>query len=123
MMMSTHKKILIGAVCVFALCLMLSVWIELTHAGTLPAQLDWTNPDIVDKIQIEKSASLTGTYTILSQPAAETSAFLDATNAPGDAPCYRLAYVNPSGIGPYAGPVCKTFPAIPTQTPGAFTVR
>jgi amino acid transporter len=92
-------------------------------AGTLPADLTWSNPDTLDKIQIEKGSSLAGPFATINQVAAGQTSYTDATNAPGDTACYRAAYINSSGIGPYAGPVCKTFPALPSQTPGSFTVK
>lgn len=92
-------------------------------AGTLPSILNWTNPDTVDKVQIEKAASLTGAFTMLAQIPASTITYLDATNGPGETACYRVAYFTTSGVGPYAGPVCKTFPALPSQAPGALTVN
>lgn len=93
------------------------------QAGTLPAQLDWSNPNTTDTLQLEKSSALTGTYSTLNVLTPNTKTYLDATNNPGSTSCYRLAYKSTSGIGPYAGPVCKTFPAIPSETPQTFTVK
>jgi hypothetical protein len=92
-------------------------------AGTLPAQLTWTNTDANDSIQIEKGPALTGNFAAINQVVPGTTGYTDATNAPGDTACYRVAYFNTSGIGPYAGPVCKTFPALPAQAPATFTVK
>ena len=93
------------------------------QAGTLPATLDWTNPDIVNGLQVEKSNSATGTFTSIKQLPAKTITFTDATNAPGDTACYRVAYFNTSGMSPYAGPVCKTFPASPQTAPSSLTIK
>lgn len=96
----------------------------LAQASTLSAQLDWSNPvDVTDSVQVEKSSTLAGTYSVLKQLPANSITYTDATNAPGSTACFRVAYFNTSGIGAYAGPVCKTFPATPTQTPSSFTVK
>jgi hypothetical protein len=93
-------------------------------AGTLPSTLSWANPvDITDGIQIEKAASLTGAFTIIKQTAANIVTYIDATNSPGDNSCYRIAYFNTSGVGGYAGTVCKSFPQIPAQVPATFGVN
>ena len=94
------------------------------QAGTLPAQLDWTNPlDLTDGVQVEKGASLTGPFVSIRQLPAASTTFTDLTNSAGTTACYRLAYFNTSGVGPYAGPVCKTFPAVPSQAPATPTVK
>lgn len=110
---------------IFVLCMaVLSIAsIAFAQAGTLPAQLDWSNPNTVDGIQVEKGGSLTGAFSMLKQLPANALTYTDATNNPGTTSCYRLGYFNTSGIGPYAGPVCKTFPAVPSQTPATFTVK
>ena len=93
-------------------------------AGTLPADLSWSNPiNTVDQIQIEKSGVQSGPYTVIVTMPAGATSYQDATNNPGSTQCYRAAYLNSSGVGPYAGPVCKTFPALPASSPGAFTVK
>lgn len=93
-------------------------------AGTLAATLVWTNPvDITDGVQVEKSNSVSGIFTTIKQTAGNTVQYVDATNSPGDTACYRVAYFNTSGVGPYAGPVCKTFPTVPTQAPASFGVN
>ena|SRR5712692_9312829 len=117
--MTRETPVFIGLFSVFLLC----SFGASAFAGTLPSTLDWTNPDTVDKIQIEKAASLTGAFTTLAQVPASTLTYLDATNGPGETACYRVAYFTTSGVGPYAGPVCKTFPALPSQAPGALTVK
>ena len=94
-----------------------------SFAGTLPATIAWTNTDTVDGVQIEKSNAPVGTFTTIKQIAALSITFTDPTNAPGDTACYRVAYFNTSGVGPYAGPVCKAFPTVPNQTPAGVTVN
>lgn len=107
----------------FSILCLLFLFIGSADAGTLTATLTWTNPDTIDGIQVEKSNSPTGTFGILNQIAAGTTTYADTTNSPGDQSCYRIAYFNSSGVGPYAGPVCKVFPTVPTQTPGSFVVK
>lgn len=108
---------------VLILCLVFAS-MGLAEAGTLPATLAWSNPiDVTDGIQVEKSASATGTFATIKQVPSGTITFTDAANNPGETACYRVAYFNPSGIGPYAGPICKTFPTIPAQAPATFTVN
>jgi hypothetical protein len=104
-------------------CILVIGAFQTRAANTLPAQLTWSNPDTTDKIQVEKGPAAAGTFTTIAQLPALTTTYLDATNAPGDNNCFRVAYFNASGVGPYAGPVCKNFPALPTQTPGAFIVQ
>lgn len=113
-----------------SLLLAFGAWNTRAYAapGPLQAVLDWGNPDdTTDKIQVEKGISRTGTFTgtfaSMGQLPPSTITFVDSLNSPGDTACYRIAYVNASGVGPYAGPVCKTFPALPTQTPEPFTVK
>ena len=114
--------------CYTIMALLIAVWwvawaITAHASGTLPAQLDWINSDTLNPIQIEKGSALSGPFTKIVTVPAGTITDTDATNAPGDTACYRVAYANPSGVGPYAGPVCKTFPTIPVQSPGTFTVK
>lgn len=118
-------KKLLGAVAL-VLCMVGSVVgsVYSVEAGTLPATLTWSNPtDITDGIQVEKSASVTGTFVIVNQTAVNVTTYTDATNAAGDTSCYRIAYFNTSGVGLYAGPVCKTFPTVPTVAPATFGVK
>jgi hypothetical protein len=93
------------------------------YAGTLQATLSWTNADTLNSIQVEKGNSATGTFSMLVQLAPNTITYVDATNVPSEVSCYRVAYFNNSGVGSYAGPVCKTFQALPSQSPGSFTVK
>jgi hypothetical protein len=110
--------------CMLVLLCLLVALPSLALAGTLPAQLDWANPvDTTDSIQVEKGSALAGPFAIIKQVAPGVTTYTDATNAPGETACYRVAYDNTSGVGPYAGPVCKTFQAIPSATPTPFTVK
>lgn len=106
-----------------AIILALVALVNLASAGSLPSEITWTNPDLINKIQIEKGPSFVGPFVTINQVMAGQTLYTDATNEPGETACYRLAYVNASGIGPYAGPVCKTFPALPLQTPEMLTVK
>jgi hypothetical protein len=92
-------------------------------AGTLQSHLDWTNTDTTNGIWVDKGPTLTGPFNMLVQLPAGTITYTDSTNAPGQTSCYRVAYFNVSGIGSWAGPVCKTFVPISSQTPGTFTVK
>ena len=105
---------------ILVICLLFAVPVQ---AGTLASVLSWTNPDTTDGIQIEKASSCAGAFTVLKSVPAGTTSYTDATNAPGDTPCYRVAYVNSSGIGPYAGPTGKVFPPIPAQAPTSLQVQ
>lgn len=111
---------MIGAIVLWVVCIL---WSLAAVAGTLSSDLTWQNTDLNNKIQVEKSNNATGIYTVIAQPAAGSTGYSDATNAPGDTACYRVAYFNLSGVGPYAGPVCKTFPALPSQAPASLTVK
>lgn len=115
------KKVIVSLMVVVGL--MIGGGVVAQSAGTLSATLTWQNTETTDGIQIEKSANIAGTYTIIKQTAANVTTYVDATNAAGDTACYRIAYFNTSGVGPYAGPVCKTFPIVPTQAPATFGVN
>lgn len=117
------KVITMAAIGLFGVCLILMASMAFAQAGTLPAQLDWSNTDTADTIQVEKGPALTGPFTVLNILPANTATYLDGTNSAGTLACYKVAYKSSSGIGPYAGPVCKTFPAIPSQAPASFTVK
>ncbi len=94
------------------------------QAQSLDANLQWANPvDITDSIQVEKSTSLTGSFALLKQLAPNTITYTDSTNSQGTTGCYRVAYFNTSGVGPYVGPVCKTFPQTPQTAPSSLTVK
>lgn len=92
-------------------------------AGTLKSSLAWTNTDTTNGVQVEKASSSTGVFTMLKQLLANTVSYDDVTNGSGETACYRMAYYNTSGVGPYSFVVCKTFPTVPTQAPAAFTVN
>ena len=113
------KSIVIcGLFAISLLCASVSV-----QAGTLPSDLSWTNTDSVNKVQVVKGPAIAGPFIEIAQVAAGLASFTDATNTAGDTACYKVAYINSSGPGTYAGPVCKTFPAVSQQVPGAFQVR
>ena len=114
----------IGVFAVMLIVASITVPMKAFSAGTLVSTLAWANPlNVVDGIQIEKSSSLTGVYSTLRQVAAGSVGYSDGTNGAGETACYRIAYYNTSGVGPYLGPLCKTFPTIPTQTPATFSVN
>lgn len=92
-------------------------------ANALDSVLTWTNTATTYGIQIEKSSSINGTYVMINQTAPNVSMFTDSSNVAGDTSCYRIAYFNTSGVGPYTGAVCKTFPLVPTQTPAGLGVN
>lgn len=87
------------------------------NAGTLPSVLTWTNPDTTDAIEIDKAPSCAGTFNKLTTVPAGTTTYTDATNAPGDTPCYRVEYFNASGNGPSSNTAGKSFPSLPTVAP------
>lgn len=93
-----------------------------TQAGTLQATVNWSNPDMTNGIRLEKAAVATGPFTLLALLGATSSVYNDATNAPGDKVCYRLAYYNAVGTGTFSAPACSTFPTNPTGIPGSVTV-
>lgn len=118
-----YKKLLIGATVFLVFCIVASVAMR-AHAATLPSILEWSNPvDVTDQIRVEKSGSITMPFTKLTDLSANSLTYTDATNGPGDTACYKIAYFNSSGLGPYAGPVCKIFPTVPGQSPATFTVK
>jgi hypothetical protein len=110
---------------VFSLvCMALSFLLPfVVQAGTLQSDLSWTNTDSINKIQVVKGSGTVGTFTEIAQVLAGQTTYTDATNNPGETACYKVAYINSAGVGPYAGPVCKTFPPLPSATPGTFQVR
>lgn len=93
-------------------------------AGILPADLVWSNPvDTVNGIQVEKGSIASGPFVMLSQVPAGSTAYHDGTNGAGETACYRVAYFNTAGVGPYSPTVCKNFPLLPTAAPVGFSVR
>lgn len=85
------------------------------YAQSLTAKLTWTNVDTTNRIQVEKSTSPTGTFVIIQTLDPGTATFTEsAAGIPGSQVCYRVAYYNTSGVGPYSNVACKTFPLVPT---------
>jgi hypothetical protein len=111
------KKLLVSV------CVVLSLVVPTVSAFALDAILTWTNSSSTHGIQIERSATIGGTYSVINQTAANVSTYTDSTNIAGTTSCYRIAYFNTSGVGPYTTPYCKSFPVVPTQLPGAFAVN
>ncbi len=101
-------------ICAMALILGLA---SLVQAGTLSATLTWTDSDNADAVEIDKAPASSGPWTRLTTVPAGTLTYVDATNDPGTAPCYRVENVNSSGTGPVSNVACKTFPPLPTVAP------
>ena len=102
-------------------CVLLFGSVGLAYA--LDSNLTWTNPVTTFGVQVEKASSVGGTYVMINQTAVNATSYTDTDNVAGATACYRIAYFNTSGVGPYATSVCKTFPQIPTQTPANFGVN
>jgi hypothetical protein len=78
----------------------------------LVSTISWGNPVTMttNQLQVEKGSSPTGQFVGIAQLPANSTSYTDANNVAGTTACYRVAYLMGNGIGPYAGPVCKTFP-------------
>lgn len=96
---------------------------EAQASAGLNSVLTWDNVDSINPIQIEKGASLEGPFSFLATVVPNTVTFMDESNTPGENSCYRLAYANTSGVGPYSNVVCKLFPTLPTAAPVLKTVQ
>lgn len=79
--------------------------------GALLSTLTWSNP-VELPVLVEKFSSAYGQYTTIAQVPPGSTTYVDSNNTAGRTSCYRIAYLTPNGIGPYAspGPLCKTFP-------------
>ena len=96
---------------------------EAQSTTNLTSVLSWDNSDAMNSIQIEKGPSSDGPFSFLATVVPNTVTFIDEKNAPGEQSCYRLAYANTSGVGPYFNVACKSFPTLPTAAPSMKPIR
>jgi hypothetical protein len=110
------RLILIGGLLVL---MAVPVW----AVDSLQTTVAWKNVDTSRKIQLEKGPATTGPFMILAQLEANTTSYLDTKNAPGEKACYRMAYFDDAGFGPFSTPKCKTFTVTSTSPPSTVTVK
>ena len=89
------------------------------------ASLAWTNTATVYDVAIERGSAPQGPFADRAISAPGTVDYTDAGPfLQGEQVCYRLAYQNSVGKGPYSNVACKTFPILaPVESPSSLTVR
>jgi hypothetical protein len=81
--------------------------LSLTPISGTNMQLSWTdNATDETGFQIERSTTLTGTYTLLATVAANIATYNDLTTTAGSQYCYRVRAINGTGPSSFAGPTC-----------------
>jgi hypothetical protein len=117
---STHN-LLIRLLLVCSLVLLLPMT-ALAATGT--AVVRWDNTDTINSVRLEQAQTVAGPFQLLTVlPPDATSYSVSGLTVPSTV-CFRAAYVNPIGIGPYSNVACKDLVAgsSPPTTPSNVTV-
>lgn len=93
-------------------------------AATGTAIVVWTNTDTVNSVRLEQAQTVAGPFQLLTAlPPGATSYSVSGLTVPSTV-CFRAAYTNTAGIGPYSNVACKDLVAgsSPPTAPSNVTV-
>lgn len=106
-------------------CALILFVASVAFAATGTAVIQWTNTSSTFPLHLERASSAAGPWTQIADIPASTSTYTDNNLVIPGTVCYRLAYYNAGGNGPYSivdANSCKTFVSPPTMAPGGVTI-